>query len=277
MKSKSLILTLILAAFFIIGCTEDSTQVETTVSTDQPKQETPVSEVAPVEAGSEAETLGFIGTYLAFNSGFVDFGFSDEEIAAVMAGFQKALEEKPTQQQIAEMMPRIREYMTQKRDAQIAKDKMKNKKEAVVFVAKLKGDPEVKFTESGLGYKIINPGSADEKPTMDDSVSVNYRGTLIDGTEFDASMDPENPVTFPLNGVIPGFSEGLQLIGKGGEIELYIPSELGYGDNPRPGSPIGAGALLVFELTIRDIQKKELPKPEVPENAPPPPPIPTEE
>lgn len=120
------------------------------------------------------------------------------------------------------------------------------------FFAELAADAEVQSTESGLHYKVIEPGS-DVKPTMTDKVLVHYKGTLIDGTKFDSSYDRGAPAEFPLNGVVKGFGEGLTKIGAGGKIILYIPSELGYGNSPRPGGAIKPGDALIFECELKEI------------------------
>jgi len=99
---------------------------------------------------------------------------------------------------------------------------------------------------SGLRYQIENPGSGDH-PKSTDQVKVNYTGVLMDGTKFDSS----NGATFPLNGVIPGWTEGMQLIGKGGSIRLVIPANLAYGN--RTTGPIPGGSTLLFEIELLDI------------------------
>lgn len=108
--------------------------------------------------------------------------------------------------------------------------------------------PGYSSTPSGLKYRIVREGS-DKKPGPQDKVTVHYRGTLEDGTEFDSSYKRGETISFPLGGVIPGWTEGLQLIGEGGEIELIIPSELGYG---AAGSPpvIPGGATLHFKVEL---------------------------
>lgn len=107
---------------------------------------------------------------------------------------------------------------------------------------------DFRTTASGLKYKIVRPGS-DRKPTVADSVSCHYKGWLKDGTVFDSSYDRGEPTEFPLGGVIAGWTEGLQLIGEGGEIELEIPSDLGYG--PRGFPPkIPGGATLHFKVEL---------------------------
>ena len=85
------------------------------------------------------------------------------------------------------------------------------------------------------------------------TVTFHYKGTLTDGTEFDSSYDRGDPAEFPLNGVVPGFGEGLTKVGVGGKIILYIPSELGYGNSPRPGGVIKPGDTLIFECELLEI------------------------
>ncbi|MFP8967349.1 FKBP-type peptidyl-prolyl cis-trans isomerase [Pokkaliibacter sp. CJK22405] len=110
----------------------------------------------------------------------------------------------------------------------------------------------VKTTDSGLQYKVIKEGKG-PKPKATDTVRVNYRGTLTDGTEFDSSYKRNEPVEFPLNAVIPGWTEGLQLMPVGSKYELYIPPELGYG--PGGAGSIPPNAALVFEVELLDIVK----------------------
>ncbi len=97
-------------------------------------------------------------------------------------------------------------------------------------------------TKSGLKYRILRAGKG-EKPKATDSVKVNYHGWLDDGKKFDSSYDRREPISFPLNGVIPGWTEGMQLVGQGGMIELEIPSKLGYGDR-------GAGGVIPGKATL---------------------------
>ncbi len=107
-------------------------------------------------------------------------------------------------------------------------------------------------TESGLAYRIIDEGSGDP-PAASDTVEVHYEGSLIDGEVFDSSRERGETATFPLNRVIPGWTEGLQLIAPGGRIELVIPSELAYGDQGSPPT-IPGGATLIFEVELIDVQ-----------------------
>ena len=106
---------------------------------------------------------------------------------------------------------------------------------------------------NGGFIKILKEGTG-PMPKADDTVKVHYRGTLLDGTEFDSSYKRGQPATFPLNGVIKGWTEGLQKSSKGGKIRLYIPPDLAYGDDFTPGSPIPPSSTLVFEIELIDIK-----------------------
>ena len=112
---------------------------------------------------------------------------------------------------------------------------------------------EFETTGSGLKFRILKESDG-RKPSATDSVTVHYRGTLEDGTEFDSSYGRGEPATFPLNRVIPGWTEGLQLIGEGGEIELEIPPELGYGSKGTPDGPIPPNATLTFRVELIGIE-----------------------
>ena len=109
----------------------------------------------------------------------------------------------------------------------------------------------VTVTDSGLQYEVIEEGDG-PKPSLDDTVSVHYVGTLTDGTEFDSSIARGEPATFPLKGVIPGWTEGLQLMNVGSKYRFVIPSDLAYGDRGA-GQAIGPGETLVFEVELLEI------------------------
>lgn len=121
-----------------------------------------------------------------------------------------------------------------------------------VFVNSLTGDNKPEKRKSGLYFKVLTAGDAAKTATKADSVRVNYEGRLIDGKTFDKSR---RPVEFPVSAVVAGFSEGVQLVGEGGKVRLYIPGELGYGVNPPPGSGIQPGSMLVFDVEIVEVIK----------------------
>ena len=132
-----------------------------------------------------------------------------------------------------------------------------NKKEGEVFLAANKTKDGVVALPSGLQYKILQEGTG-PKPAATDSVVCNYRGTLLDGKEFDSSYKRGQPATFPVNCVIKGWTEALQLMTVGSKWQLFVPSELAYGDRGA-GADIKPGATLIFEVELLSIQPKAQP------------------
>jgi FKBP-type peptidyl-prolyl cis-trans isomerase len=134
-----------------------------------------------------------------------------------------------------------------------------NHRAAATFLAENGKKPGVTTTASGLQYKVLAAGSG-ESPTASDEVTVNYRGTLLDGTEFDSSYRRGEPATFPLARVIPGWTEGLQLMKPGAKYQLFVPPQLAYDMRPRPGIP--PGSMLIFEvelLSFKPVQAAAMP------------------
>ena len=135
---------------------------------------------------------------------------------------------------------------------------LENKDKGDKFLAANRKKAGVQETESGLQYKIIEPGN-DNKPADVDTVWVKYKGTLIDGTVFDETAEDAEPISFPLKSVVAGWTEGMQLIGEGGHVELYVPANLAYGEQGRPG--IDPNSTLIFDVQLVKVGKF-VPKPE---------------
>ena len=155
-----------------------------------------------------------------------------------------------TDQEIQETMVAFKnERMTKQEE--IAK---KNKSDGEAFLAENKKKEGVKTLLSGLQYKVIKAGTG-KKPELDDTVAANYRGTLLDGTEFDSSYKRGQPVSFQVSGVIPGWTEALQLMEEGAKWQLFVPSNLAYGQRGA-GGVIGPNAALIFEIELVSIQEK---------------------
>ncbi len=132
-----------------------------------------------------------------------------------------------------------------------------NKKEGEAFLAANKTKPGVVTTPSGLQYKILKEGTG-PKPTAADKVVCNYKGTLINGTEFDSSYKRGQPATFPVGQVIKGWTEALQLMPVGSKWQLFIPADLAYGERGA-GNDIGPDSTLIFEVELLSIEGKEAP------------------
>ena len=130
-----------------------------------------------------------------------------------------------------------------------------NKKEGDAFFAENKTKDGVVTLPSGLQYKVLVEGTG-PKPTATDTVVCNYKGTLLDSTEFDSSYKRGQPVTFPVNGVIKGWTEALQLMPVGSKWQLFVPPDLAYGARGGPGGGIGPNATLIFEVELMSIKPK---------------------
>ncbi len=154
-----------------------------------------------------------------------------------------------------EMMAIINMYVA----GEQAKRAEANRKAGEKFLAENKTKPGVKVTPSGLQYQVIKEGNG-VKPKATDVVQVHYTGTLMNGKTFDSSYERNEPAEFPVNGVISGWTEGLQLMSEGAKYKLFIPSELGYGEQGVPSAGIDPGAVLLFEVELLKIVKKEAPK-----------------
>lgn len=131
----------------------------------------------------------------------------------------------------------------------------KNKNEGETFLIANGKKEGVKTLASGLQYKVIKAGTG-KKPKINDSVTTHYRGTLVDGTEFDSSYKRGQPVTFPVSGVIAGWTEALQLMEEGAKWQLFIPPNLAYGERGM-GGVIGPNATLIFEIELISVQEKK--------------------
>jgi len=146
----------------------------------------------------------------------------------------------------------VREAMTAAKEKASAVDKAEGEN----FLAENAKKDGISVTESGLQYHHETEGTG-ESPNASDKVTVHYKGTLLDGTEFDSSYKRGEPISFPLNGVIPGWTEGLQLMKVGGKTTFYIPQDLAYGARPNPGGPIPPFAALIFEVELIEIESAE--------------------
>jgi FKBP-type peptidyl-prolyl cis-trans isomerase FklB len=160
-----------------------------------------------------------------------------------------------TEQEVQETMATFQKEMMAKQEELAKKLGEKNKKEGEAFLTESKKKEGVKTLPSGLQYKVIKAGTG-KKPKPTDTVTTQYRGTLIDGTEFDSSYRRGQPVSFPVTGVIPGWTEALQLMEEGAKWQLFIPPNLAYGERGA-GRDIGPNATLIFEIELISIQEKK--------------------
>ena len=166
----------------------------------------------------------------------------DVDIAVITEAFREALSD--TSQLTLEKCQQLYMAFNERKTESLAE-------EGVAFLQENATKDGVQTTASGLQYKILQAGSG-EFPTAESTVTVHYTGKLIDGTVFDSSIERGEPISFPLSGVIPGWTEGVQLINVGGKIELTIPYELGYGE--RGQGPIPPRSVLIFDVELIAIE-----------------------
>jgi FKBP-type peptidyl-prolyl cis-trans isomerase FklB len=184
---------------------------------------------------------------MALNPTLVARGMKD-----AMNGSKTAMTEEEARAAIQQLQGSVRKNM----EAKAHEEGLTNRKEGDAFLAENKSKPGVVTTPSGLQYKVLTEGTG-PKPTANDTVTCNYRGTLINGQEFDSSYKRGTPASFPVGGVIKGWTEALQMMPVGSKWQLFIPPDLAYGDRGA-GSDIGPGETLIFEVELLSIsdQKK---------------------
>ena len=201
-----------------------------------------------------------IGVMFAQGSGLGRMDFTEEELDKILVGIRKGITMKEIPPEVRKLEPEIDKIMRAKmalarkaQQAQSSKTAEGNKAKGKAFLTELSKNPNVLKDPSGFYYEILKQGDG-PRPTMTNTVRLHYHGTLIDGTVFDSSVQRGKPASFRMSGVIKGFSGGLAKCKAGGKIRIYIPSELGYGDNPRPGGKIKPGDTLIFECTLLEVK-----------------------
>ncbi len=225
MKAKHL-----LPALALTLCTTPLVADEMKLETESQK----ISYIIGFQAGGQLKQQGFP----------IDIETLTEALKEGLSGAAPRL----TSQEAGTIMQAFQE----KQMAKQAAENSKNEEAGKAFLAENKKKEGVIELENGLQYKIITPGSG-KKPAETDTVSVNYRGTLIDGTEFDSSYKRGAPAEFPVNRVIPGWTQILQLMGEGAKWQVYIPSNLAYGPKGA-GADIGPNATLIFDIELLEVK-----------------------
>jgi FKBP-type peptidyl-prolyl cis-trans isomerase FkpA len=222
-------------------------------------QEAPKAEVKlETEQQKQAYGLGAsIGDFL--NKDLDDktaVGFDlDKEL--IIVGLQDSLmgNSKLTEDEIKELLTKLNTDFAEKQEAAVMAEAEAVKAEGIAFLDENAKKEGVISTETGLQYEIISEGEG-AKPLATDTVEVHYKGTLLDGTEFDSSYSRGEPISFPLNRVIKGWTEGVQLMAEGSKFKFYIPSELAYGE--RDLGEIPANSTLIFEVELLKVVQPEV-------------------
>ena len=222
-----------------------------------PAGKTPLIAPAPAPTYTETQILEAFGWFVGQRLGLVQLEFSKEQTDAIVKGMLAAAAGKEAPYELDKIGPQMDAFMQKKQEGFLTKVRYQNLGEAKAFFEKLKDNKNVVELADGLRYEVVQPGTG-AFPKATDTVKVHYTGRLINGTVFDTSLQPRQPgaaiepVEFPLNQVIPGWTEGLQKINQGGKIRLYIPPQLAYGDTGQQGIP--PGATLIFDIELLDVK-----------------------
>lgn len=216
----------------------------------------PTNSMFPTEISRVSYALGVMyGNGWKSQGVDVDVDLFAKAVKTIQSGGTPLLVKEEAQQ----CLQTFGKEMQAKQQAKQAEQGVKNKADGEAFLAKNKAQSGVTTLPDGLQYSVITTGSG-PMPAASDTVTVNYRGTLLDGTEFDSSYKRGEPASFPVGGVIRGWTEALQKMSVGSKWKLFIPADLAYGESGRPGIP--PNSTLIFEVELLSIQ------------APPPPPAP---
>ncbi len=176
------------------------------------------------------------------------------DLQALTVGMEDALaerEQRISEEEIQEVLVAFEEAIRAETEAENEAEALRNAEEGAAYLAENSAAAGVTTTESGLQYEVLRPGDGD-RPSATDRATIHYRGTLLDGTEFDSSYGRNEPATFQVGGVIPGFAEGLQLMPVGSQYRFVIPGDQAYGEGGSPPN-IGPNATLVFEVELLEI------------------------
>ena len=231
-------LAVLLILTYLLGCAPEEASSASEVKLDTPKNR--ISYTIGVNIGQD------------FKSQQMDI-----DPDALLMGLKDTLSGKElqlTEDEMAQEVQNFQEEMQAKLIAEREEQAVKNKAEGEAFLAENAKQEGVVVTESGLQYKVVEPGDGDS-PGPADVATVHYRGTLIDGTQFDSSYDRGQPASFPVGGVIPGWTEALQLMKPGAKWQLFIPAELAYGERGA-GQDIGPNATLLFDVELLSVEKE---------------------
>ena len=203
---------------------------------------------------SEEQMMEIFGWMTGMRFGLNQLGLTDAEGQSFMRGLDSARLGLELDIDLDAVGPQISAFMQAKYETRMAELKAESEAASAAFWEELKGNANVAITASGLGYEIVRAGS-DRRPAATDRVQVHYTGTLLNGMVFDSSIE-RGPYETALNEVIPGWTEGLQLVGEGGAIRLFVPPALAYGDFGSGDIP--PGATLVFDIDMLAITTPEV-------------------
>jgi FKBP-type peptidyl-prolyl cis-trans isomerase FkpA len=238
MINKKLLVVGLISSVAMVGCNKEAAKQD---------------EVAKLET-LEQKVNYIVGQNMALNLQQSGLTLEPEAFAQGLRDVRNGAESRLTDEEKEVVMQTFQEQAMAKHEEELRKLSDTNLAEGQAYLEANKAKEGVQVTDSGLQYRVITEGEG-VKPSETDTVTVHYSGKLIDGTEFDSSYARGEPVNFPVNGVIAGWTEALQLMPQGSKWELVIPSDLAYG--PGGNGPIPPNAVLVFEVELLEVKASE--------------------
>lgn len=233
------VVAMLMLLVFAVACAPEEKQVAKELTLDTPKDR--ISYTIGVNIGQDFKAQKM-----------------DIDPTVLLEGLKDSMDGKELRLTEEEMVSEIQSFqqeMQAKMAAEMEQAASQNIEQGKAFLEENAKKEGVVVTESGLQYMVIEPGEGDS-PAANDVATVHYRGTLIDGKQFDSSYDRGQPATFPVGGVIAGWTEALQLMKPGAKWQLFIPSELAYGERGA-GQDIGPNSVLLFDVELISVEKGE--------------------
>lgn len=237
-------------AVMLAGCMQATDEPESAADAAAGTDAAPAPDAAPSDFTNDEERILYaLGVVVAGN--FAQLELSEDEFAFVADGMRDAISDTEPRVDMNVYGPQIEMFANERIGAAMAEAAAEEKALSAAFAEEIAAEPGAERLDSGVIIVPVTEGDG-ETPEASDTVTVHYHGTLRDGTVFDSSVERDMPATFPLSGVIPCWTEGVQRIAVGGKARLLCPSDTAYGDQGTPGIP--GGAALLFEVELLSIE-----------------------
>jgi len=247
MNTKSLLLTGLLAFTASTALQAQEVKFNILGAAEEPAAAAEATPSALAPKVTENEIMETFGWFMTARLGLAELKFTDKQVEAFLRGVGQAAKGQETPHDLKTVGPVMDDFITERQNAAQERSRQSNLVAGARFFNALKKRPGIISTESGLCYEILQKSDG-PKPTVADSVMINYTGMLLNGQVFDSSEQQGGAVILPLQSTMPGWVEGIQKIGEGGKIKLYIPNDLAFGD--KSAGEIPPGSSLIFEIEL---------------------------
>ncbi len=254
MNTKSLLLTGLLAFTASTALFAQEVKFNVPGGSEEPTAAADTTPAALAPKVTETEIMETFGWFMTARLGLAELRFTDAQVAAFLRGVELASKGLETPHDLKTVGPVMDEFISERQNAALERSRQTNLVAGAQFFNAIKKRPGIMSTESGLCYEILQKTDG-PVPTVADTVMINYTGMLLNGQVFDSSAKQGGAVILPLESAMAGWSEGIQKIGEGGKIKLYIPNDLAFGD--KSAGEIPPGSSLIFEIELLKVNPDE--------------------